>query len=210
MLVNGMLNNIRPPAPYEAHPVGYVVRSQANNGIIYVKIETVPEINDIVGFDLASSIINGDLISYDLTTSTFKNVQSINISGTIKGGTVSATSYANLPYTSAIWNANKIQNTTVNSTAPSKSQNLQYVSTGEWKPNWNEVSTITATSVTLTTDIDYWFASAENGPMNLTLPDASTCLGKGMSIIKADASGQVVTVSGGSINTILNRVKIRM
>lgn len=207
---NGQLNNVRPPAPYEAHPVGYVVRSQANNGIIYVKVETVPEINDIVGMNLASSLVSGDLISYDLATSTFKNVQSIDISGTIKGGTVSATNYANLPYASAIWNADKIQSTTVNSTAPSKSHNLQYVSTGEWKPNWNEVSTITATSVTLTTDIDYWFASAENGPMNLTLPDASTCQGKVMSIIKSDTSGQVVTVSGGSINTILNRVKIRM
>ena len=301
---NGQLNNVRPPAPYEAHPVGYVVRSQANNGIIYVKIETVPEINDIVGMNLASSLVSGDLISYDLATSTFKNVQSIDISGTIKGGIVSATSYANLPYTSAIWyagnmfsknlesaapasngdlilfdenndywaiypssiiagaggaptnaqyltlaadatltnervlvangglssndggaggnftvsanyasaiwNANKIQSTTVNSTAPSKSHNLKYVSTGEWKPNWNEVSTITATSVTLTTDIDHWFASAVNGPMNLTLPAATTCQGKQMSIIKVDTSGQVVTVSGGSITTILNRVKMRM
>jgi len=406
---NGQLNNIRPPAPYEAHPVGYVVRSQANNGIIYVKIETVPEFNDIVGMNLNSSLVNGDLISYDLTTSTFKNVQSINISGTIKGGTVSATTFLNLPsstvvwqyatsatnsysatlansstnsysstnaysstlansstnaysstlslsatdvvnagpvdatyltltsntkltgertftagtgltgidgganstytlnadntspiwtagvmfskslegtspvsngdliyydsvgdnwsiipsstvagagggapttaqyltlatdatltnervlvangglssndggaggnftvsanYASAIWNANKIQSTTVNSTAPSKSHNLKYVSTGEWKPNWNEVSTITATSVTLTTDIDHWFASAVNGPMNLTLPAANTCQGKQMSIIKVDTSGQVVTVSGGSITTILNRVKMRM
>ena len=88
---NGLLNNIRPPAPYESHPVGYVVRSHANVGSIYVKIETVPEINDIVGLNLASSILNGDLISYDLTTSTFVNTQSINLSGSIKGGSLSAT-----------------------------------------------------------------------------------------------------------------------
>jgi hypothetical protein len=207
---NGHLNNIRPPAPYESHPVGYVVRSQSNTGAIYVKIDTVPELNDIVGVDLASSLINGDLISYDLTTSTFKNVQSIDISGTIKGTTVSATTFLNLPSATAIWNANKIQSTTVNSTAPSKSQYLQYISSNEWKPNWNEVSTITTTSVTLTTDIDYWFASAESGPMNLTLPDPTTCQGKVFSVIKADASGQVITVSGSTFNTILNRVKLRM
>ena len=88
---NGLLSNVRPPAPYEPHPIGYVVRSHANVGSIYVKIETVPEINDIVGFNLASSILNGDLISYDLTTSTFVNTQSINVSGSIKGGSLSAT-----------------------------------------------------------------------------------------------------------------------
>ena len=88
---NGLLSNSRPPAPYEAHPIGYVVRSNANVGSIYVKIETVPEINDIVGFNLASSLINGDLITYDLTTSTFVNTQSINVSGLIKGGSLSAT-----------------------------------------------------------------------------------------------------------------------
>ena len=88
---NGLLTNTRPNPPYESHPVGFVIRSQANNGSIYVKIETQPEINDIVGFNLASSILNGDLISYDLTTSTFVNTQSINLSGSIKGGSLSAT-----------------------------------------------------------------------------------------------------------------------
>ena len=114
---NGLLSNSRPLAPYEAHPVGYVVRSNANVGSIYVKIETVPEINDIVGFNLASSLINGDLITYDLTTSTFVNRQSIDVTGLIKGDslssinlsatnaritslsatTVSASTYLNLP-----------------------------------------------------------------------------------------------------------------
>lgn len=88
---NGLLSNVRPPAPYEAHPIGYVIRSHANVGSIYVKVETVPEINDIVGFNLASSLVNGDLITYDLTTSTFVNKQSIDVTGLIKGGSVSAT-----------------------------------------------------------------------------------------------------------------------
>ena len=104
---NGLLSNTRPPAPYEAHPVGYVIRSQSNVGSIYVKIETVPEINDIVGFNIASSLLNGDLITYDLTTSTFVNTQSINLSGSIRGGsvsatTVSATNYLNLPSVTAL------------------------------------------------------------------------------------------------------------
>jgi hypothetical protein len=92
-----LLSNTRPPAPYEAHPVGYVIRSQSNVGSIYVKIETVPEINDIVGMNLASSLVNGDLIAYESSSNTFKNVQSINISGQGKFGSVSATSYLNLP-----------------------------------------------------------------------------------------------------------------
>ena len=54
-------------------------------------METHPEINDIVGFNLASSLVNGDLISYDTTTSTFKNVQAINVSGQGKFGSVSST-----------------------------------------------------------------------------------------------------------------------
>lgn len=94
---NGQLNNIRPPAPYESHPVGLVLRSANNNGKILVKIENVPELNDIVGFDLSRPVLGGDIIAYDLTTSTFKNLQALNISGASKFGSVSATTYFNLP-----------------------------------------------------------------------------------------------------------------
>lgn len=98
---NGLLSNVRPAPPYESHPVGYVVRSHAIVGSIYVKIETVPEINDIVGFNLTSSLINGDLITYDLTTSTFVNKQSVTVSGQVRSGSVSATTYLNLPQANA-------------------------------------------------------------------------------------------------------------
>lgn len=97
---NGQLSNVRPPSPYESHPVGFVIRKQNNNGKILVKIENQPEINDIVGFDLSSTLINGDLIAYDLTTSTFKNTQELNLSGASRFGSVSATSYLNLPVSS--------------------------------------------------------------------------------------------------------------
>jgi hypothetical protein len=99
---NGQLSNVRPQPPYEPHPVGYVLRAQNPNGSIYVKIETVPEINDIVGMNLASSLVNGDLISYESSSNTFKNVQTINISGQGKFGSVSATTYLNLPNVSAL------------------------------------------------------------------------------------------------------------
>ncbi len=97
---NGQLSNVRPNPPYESHPVGFVIRANSNNGKILVKIENQPEINDIVGFDLSSTLINGDLIAYDLTTSTFKNTQALNLSGVSRLGTVSATTYQNLPVSS--------------------------------------------------------------------------------------------------------------
>lgn len=97
---NGQLSNVRPPAPYESHPVGFVIRTNNNNGKILVKIENQPEINDIVGFNLNPTLINGDLIAYDLTTSTFKNTQALNLSGASRFGSVSATSYLNLPVSS--------------------------------------------------------------------------------------------------------------
>lgn len=88
---NGQLSNQRPPAPYESHPVGIVIRTQQNNGSILVKIENSPELNDIVGFNLSQTILDGDLITYDLTTSTFVNKQTVTVSGLGKFGTVSAT-----------------------------------------------------------------------------------------------------------------------
>jgi len=94
---NGQLSNQRPTPPYEMHPVGIVLRKQHINGKIVVKIENAPELNDIVGFNLSQSILDGDIIAYDLTTSTFKNVQALNISGASKFGSVSATTYLNLP-----------------------------------------------------------------------------------------------------------------
>lgn len=88
---NGQLSNQRPLPPYESHPVGIVLRSQPNNGKILVKIENSPELNDIVGFNLSQTILDGDLITYDLTTSTFVNKQTVTVSGLGRFGTVSAT-----------------------------------------------------------------------------------------------------------------------
>jgi hypothetical protein len=131
---NGQLSNQRPPAPYESHPVGIVLRAQNPNGKILVKIENTSEINDIVGFNLSSTIHDGDLITYDLTTSTFVNKQTVTVSGLGRFGTLSATSYQNLPSSTAIWNANQLQGRNVSSTLPGLYQVLTYDGNG-WVPS---------------------------------------------------------------------------
>ena len=87
----GGFTNVKLPAPYDEVFLGIVTRKQSVNGSILIDIANPIHINDIVGFNLASSLVNGDLISYDSTTSTFTNVQSVNVSGQGKFGTVSAT-----------------------------------------------------------------------------------------------------------------------
>jgi hypothetical protein len=87
----GGFTNVKPPAPYDEVFLGIVTRKQSVNGSILIDIANPIHINDIVGFNLASSLVNGDLISYDTTTSTFKNVQAVNVSGQGKFGSVSAT-----------------------------------------------------------------------------------------------------------------------
>jgi hypothetical protein len=87
----GGFTNVKPPAPYDEVFLGIVTRKQSVNGSILIDIANPIHINDIVGFNLASSLVNGDLISYDTTTSTFKNVQTVNVSGQGKFGSVSAT-----------------------------------------------------------------------------------------------------------------------
>lgn len=144
---NGQLNNVRPPAPYESHPVGFVTRKNANNGEIYVKIETQPEINDIVGFNLTRETIrNGDLITYDITTSTFVNSQNINISGSVSAGVVSATQYLNLPSGTATWNASGLVGRKLSTVAtPQDGQALVWHAASQhWEPSSIQTGSIGA------------------------------------------------------------------
>jgi hypothetical protein len=87
----GGFTNVKPPAPYDEVFLGIVTRKQSVNGSILIDIANPIHINDIVGFNLASSLVNGDLISYSTATSTFTNVQTVNVSGQGKFGSVSAT-----------------------------------------------------------------------------------------------------------------------
>jgi hypothetical protein len=100
---SGGFTNVKPTPPYESEFLGIVTRTQSQNGSILIDVANPIHINDIVGFNLASSLINGDLISYSTATSTFTNVQSVSISGHGYFGSVSATNYLNLPSSTIVW-----------------------------------------------------------------------------------------------------------
>lgn len=92
----GGLTNVSPPPPYDEVVIGIVTRKQSVNGSILVDIQNQVSINNIVGMDLTSSLVNGDLISYSTATSTFTNVQNVSVSGQVKATTLSGTNlYAN-------------------------------------------------------------------------------------------------------------------
>lgn len=66
----------KPYAPYHMVYLGVVTKKSAGNGEIYVKVRngfTLNELHDVA----ISSLTNKDLISYDSTTSLWKNVNSI-------------------------------------------------------------------------------------------------------------------------------------
>ena len=132
---SGGFTNVKPASPYDEVFLGIVTRKQAVNGSILIDVANPIHINDIVGFDLTSSLVNGDLISYSTATSTFTNVQTVNVSGQGKFGSVSATNYFNLPSGVATWNANKLQGYDISAVAPSNDQVLKYNSTlSAWVP----------------------------------------------------------------------------
>jgi len=132
---SGGFTNVKPSSPYDEVFLGIVTRKQVINGSILIDVENPIHVNDIAGFDLTSSLLNGDLISYSTATSTFTNVQAVNVSGQGKFGSVSATSYLNLPSGIAIWNANKLQGYDISAVAPSNDQVLKYNSTlSAWVP----------------------------------------------------------------------------
>jgi hypothetical protein len=156
LAANGGLTNIKPTPPYEEIFIGIVTRKQAVNGSLLIDIQNPEHINSIVGFDLASSISERDVIAYDLTTSTFKNYNpsSFNVSsatsatlalsatsalnaqeapngftvtGTLTATTASATTYLNLPSSIATWNASALQGSPLSATlAPTTNQGLIY------------------------------------------------------------------------------------
>jgi len=101
---SGGFTNVKPAAPYDEVFLGIVTRKQSVNGSILIDVANPIHINDIVGFNLASGLINGDLISYDTTTSTFVNSQAVNVSGQGKFGSVSATNISGTTITATNYN----------------------------------------------------------------------------------------------------------
>ena len=105
---SGGFTNVKPAAPYDEVFLGIVTRKNVNNGSILIDVTNPIHINDIVGFNLASGLINGDLISYDTTTSTFVNSQAVNVSGQGKFGSVSATNISGTTITATTLSATTI------------------------------------------------------------------------------------------------------
>src|SRR3990167_8773315 len=71
--VLGGITNVKPPAPNNAVRIGYVVRSHATLGSIFVRIqniESLVELHDVV----VINPLDGDILEYDSATSTWINV----------------------------------------------------------------------------------------------------------------------------------------
>jgi hypothetical protein len=84
--VPGGLTNVKPPAPNNATRIGYVVRSHATTGSIFVRIqilEAMTELHDVV----ITAPNDGDILEYDTGTSTW-----INVPNTGGGGEVNTAS----------------------------------------------------------------------------------------------------------------------
>ena len=68
----GLLTNTKPPAPNNAVSLGYVVRSHASLGSIYVRVavrESIRELHDVV----ITAPTDGQVLVYDAATSTWVN-----------------------------------------------------------------------------------------------------------------------------------------
>lgn len=97
-LIFGLLN--KPVAPAHLVYIGVVTRAQTNNGEIFVKTQNGFELNEIHDV-LITGVTNGDLISYNSSSSLWRNSKTLdgsyNVTGTLSATTLSATTYQNLP-----------------------------------------------------------------------------------------------------------------
>jgi len=97
-LIFGLLN--KPVAPAHLVYLGVVTRAQTNNGEIFVRPQNGFELNEIHDV-LITGVTNGDLISYNSSSSLWKNSKTLDgsykVTGTLSATTISATTYLNLP-----------------------------------------------------------------------------------------------------------------
>lgn len=70
--VAGGLTQVRPAAPNKVVRIGYVSRSHATQGIIFVRIQIVESVDDLSDVVL-TSVQDGDVLEYDSATSTWVN-----------------------------------------------------------------------------------------------------------------------------------------
>ena len=114
----GSFTNVQPEAPNHICVIGYVSRSHASTGSIFIHISNGWEIDELHNVAI-SGVTNGDLLSYDSSDSIWKNTKTLKGSYTITGNTVvggsltattvSATTYQNLPSDVVIINSTQIQ-----------------------------------------------------------------------------------------------------
>ncbi len=68
----GTFTGTKPSAPAHIVSIGFVVRSHATVGSIYVQVDEYPNLNDINDV-LLSGLNNGDILTYDLASNTWYN-----------------------------------------------------------------------------------------------------------------------------------------
>lgn len=71
--VLGGITNVKPSAPNHAVRVGYVVRSHASIGSIFVRIQNIESVDDLHNVNIINPL-DGDILEYDSATSTWVNV----------------------------------------------------------------------------------------------------------------------------------------
>ena len=84
--VAGGLTTTRPAPPNNAARIGYVVRSHASQGSIFVRVQIIDAINELQGVNITAPQ-DGDILEYDSATSTWLNVP--NTGGTGEANTAS-------------------------------------------------------------------------------------------------------------------------
>jgi hypothetical protein len=97
----GAMTTTAPTAPTNVVHLGYVVRSHATNGSIYVRVSVKPHFNGLsdVGITTPS---DGDYVAYDLPTSSWKNYRSPLVSPSITGPVSITGNSLILPKTSGV------------------------------------------------------------------------------------------------------------
>lgn len=110
--INGKLSNIVPTAPSNKMPVGYVIIAHETNGSIFVDIKQSINTSNISDFNIISPL-DGDVIAYDSTTESWKNLKSIKLSSVIPpSGTLSVT--GNLAVSGAV-SSNSVSSNSITS-----------------------------------------------------------------------------------------------
>ena len=135
----GNITNVKPTAPNHIVIIGYVVYAHVNQGTIFVKVDNGYEINELHNV-LINGVANNDVLTYESSTSLWKNKQSNYLQNVTKDITDSAALTGTTAITlmkSILIPANtyatsdivKVLSRAVRSTATGTANNLFYINT---------------------------------------------------------------------------------